>query len=134
MTTLTAAVFTAVLVPLCGTGIASTEAETDTDQCLAPYFEIRSGESAIEAFPLRKTETRVTIAGVIAEVTVRQTYANTGSATIEARYLFPASTRAAVHGMEMKIGERQVVAKIEERVKAKATFLWRGAEGAAEPS
>ncbi|MEM7384225.1 MAG: VIT and VWA domain-containing protein [Verrucomicrobiota bacterium] len=92
------------------------------DRCLAPFFEIKGGETSIERFPLRKTETRVTIAGVIAEVTVTQIYANTGSETIEAKYLFPASTRAAIHGMSMTIGDRRVSARIEEKKKAKENY------------
>ena len=59
---------------------------------------------------------------MIAEVTVEQTYANTGDSPIEAVYVFPASTRAAVHGVEMRIGERVIVAKIQEKEQAKATY------------
>ena len=93
------------------------------DQCLAPYFHVESaGEISSEQFPLRNTKAKVNIAGVIAEVTIIQTYVNTGSKTIEAQYIFPASTRAAVHGMEMKIGERLTVAKIAEKEKAKKTY------------
>ena len=106
-----------VLFPLSGFS------EEKIDQCLAPYFQIESsGESSTESFPLRRTKTSVSIAGIIADVTITQVYANTGDGTIEARYLFPASTRAAVHGMEMKIGDRQVTAKIQERAKAKQTY------------
>ena len=117
-TTFAAAILTFLLPPL-----LSSAAGADPDRCLAPYFEIQSsGETSVETFPLRNTDTQVRIAGVIAEVTIRQTYVNTGSGVIEATYLFPASTRAAVHGMEMKIGERLVKAKIQEKQKAKATF------------
>ena len=42
---------------------------------------------------------------MIADVTVTQTYRNDGDRTISARYVFPASTRAAVYGMKMKIGD-----------------------------
>ena len=105
------------------------EGGNTTDRSLAPYFVVQSsGETSAETFPLRNTDARVTITGVIAQVTVRQTYVNTGAGAIEATYLFPASTRAAVHGMEMKIGERLVRAKIEERQKAKATYAKAKAE------
>jgi Ca-activated chloride channel family protein len=48
----------------------------------------------------------VSIAGVIARVQVHQVFENTGRVPIEAVYVFPASTRAAVHGVRMKIGQR----------------------------
>lgn len=92
------------------------------DQCLAPYFLIGSEDGSTEQFPLRETSTRVTIAGVIAAVEVKQVYVNQAAGPIEAVYIFPASTRAAVHGMEMRIGERHVVARIQERKEAKATY------------
>ena len=40
--------------------------------------------------------------------------------TFIARYVFPGSTRAAVHGMTMTIGDRRVVARIQEREEARA--------------
>ena len=52
------------------------------------------------------------IDGVIAEVTLEQVYENNGSRPLEAVYVFPASTRAAVHAMEMTVGERTIHAKI----------------------
>lgn len=101
--------------------LAAVPAIADEDRSLAPRFEV-GGEENAEHFPLKSTEVRATIAGVIAEVTVEQTYANTGDGPIEATYVFPASTRAAVHGVEMKIGERVIVAEIQEKKQAQATY------------
>ncbi len=42
----------------------------------------------------------VKISGVIADVTVTQTYRNEGQRAIEARYVFPGSTRAAVGALQ----------------------------------
>ena len=39
---------------------------------------------------------------------------------IEAIYVFPASTRAAVHGMTLTTGDRVIAARVKESVKAKA--------------
>ena len=93
-------------------------AENNDTRTLAPYFEVTGGST----FPLQKTDVAVQVAGTIADVMVTQTYANLGGTPIEARYVFPASTRAAVHGMEMNVGGRVIVAKIEEKVKAQATY------------
>ena len=78
------------------------------------------GQPGIDRLPLKQTDVVVNINGVIADVTVLQKYTNNGTRPISARYIFPASTRAAVHGMTMKIGEDVIVAKVQERKAAKA--------------
>ncbi len=76
------------------------------DKTLSPYFQVESEESSLEHFPLKSTDVNVSISGVIANVVVRQVYSNNGNTPINGHYLFPGSTRAAVHGMQMIIGER----------------------------
>ena len=101
-----------------------------TDKSLSPYFMIKSGaENGVESFPLKSTSAEVKIAGVIADVKVTQVYKNDGNSPIEAMYVFPGSTRAAVYGMQMTIGERVRVAKIKEREEAKHTYEQAKAEG-----
>ena len=92
---------------------ASALADTD-----APHFEIVGSTDTAAAFPLKSTQVRASIAGVIAEVELTQTYANTGKQAIEAVYVFPGSTRAAVQGMEVRIGDRVITATIQEKQKA----------------
>ena len=79
--------------------------------------------------PLKSTWVEVNISGVIADVTVRQTYKNEGQRTLEAIYIFPASTRAAVYGMKMTIGERTLIAEIQEREKARQNYEQAKREG-----
>jgi len=88
----------------------------------SPHFQITSSESALDSLPLKASKTKVSISGSIAQVELRQTYANTGGVPIEAVYIFPGSTRSAVHGMEMKIGEKIIVAQIKERKQARKTY------------
>jgi len=95
--------------------------ELPPDRPGVPYFEIVDGNSG-EIMPLKSTAATVEIAGVIAYVTVKQVYQNRGKNPIEAVYVFPGSARAAVHAMQMKIGERTIVAKIEEREKARNDY------------
>jgi Ca-activated chloride channel family protein len=101
---------------------------TSDDKTLSPYFFIE-GDPTVDRLPLAKTDVRVNVAGVIADVKVTQTYKNAGSRPIHAEYVFPGSTRAAVHGMRMKIGERVVVAKIKEREAASKQFAEAKAAG-----
>jgi len=100
-----------------------------TDKTLSPYFVVDGGESGIDALPLKATSATVDVAGVIASVTVEQTYANMGTAPLHARYVFPASTRAAVHGMTLTVGDRTIEARIQERQQARATYERARAEG-----
>ena len=80
----------------------------------SPYFHITS-ESTEESFPLLSTKADVHISGPIANVKITQVYQNNGTAPIEATYVFPSSTRAAVHHMQMTIGDRVIVAEIKEK-------------------
>ena len=97
-------------------------AESSEEISLSPYFFIEGGESSLEHFPLKDTRVEVSISGVIAAVTVRQVYSNMGGVPINGTYIFPGSTRAAVHGMKMTIGERVIHAKIKEKEQARKAF------------
>jgi Ca-activated chloride channel homolog len=111
-------------VSIAATQVAGAQpaAEPEVDRSLAPYFVVPGGEGAVESLPLKETSAEVSIAGVIARVKVKQLYENTGKTPIEAVYVFPASTRAAVHGMRMKIGQRTIEARIDRRAKARADY------------
>ena len=97
-------------------------AEAPADKTLSPYFFVEGAKPGVEALPLESTKADVRVTGMIADVTVKQTYKNEGDTTISARYVFPASTRAAVYGMTMKIGQRVIVAKIKEREEARKEY------------
>jgi Ca-activated chloride channel family protein len=83
----------------------------------------------VDALPLKATSASIQVSGVIASVTVKQTYANDGERPLNARYVFPASTRAAVHGMKMSVGDRVIRAVVAEREKARATYERARSEG-----
>jgi len=92
------------------------------DKTLSPYFYIQSDDPETDRLPLKSTSAKVNIAGVIADVTITQKYTNEGKKPIEAIYVFPASTQAAVYSMVMTIGERVIVARIQERGKARQEY------------
>ena len=100
------------------TGVTFAAADTEP---ASPYFQIH-GEHRTDVFPLKTSHAEVGIAGTIATVTLTQTYTNDGENPIDATYLFPASTGAAVNGMTMKIGERVLEAKIERKEQARKKF------------
>ena len=101
----------------------------DDDKTLSPYFFVKSESNETEQLPLKATSANVNIAGVIADVTVKQVYVNSGKNVIEAIYIFPASTRAAVYSMKMKVGDRLITAKIQEKQKARQDYEQAKNEG-----
>jgi Ca-activated chloride channel homolog len=92
------------------------------DKTLSPYFFVKSEDPALDQLPLKSTSANVTISGVIADVTVTQVYKNEGKKPLEAIYVFPGSTRAAVYGMKMAIGKRVINARIEKREEARKQY------------
>ena len=96
-------------------------AQSQDDKTLSPYFFVQ-GDPSMDHLPLKDTRVDIAVSGVIADVKVVQTYRNEGSRPINASYVFPASTRAAVYAMRMRIGDQIIVAKIKERQAAKQEF------------
>ena len=103
-------------------GPASANECDGCDRSLAPRLWIPDGDPALDPLPLKSSHADIRINGPIAQVTVTQRYGNTGTRAINARYVFPGSTRAAVHGLTMKIGDRVVKAQIKEKEEAAKIF------------
>lgn len=85
----------------------------------SPYLLVSSSDAIV---PLKSTHADVHITGTIAHVKLTQVYQNLGTTPIEATYIFPLSTKAAVHDMNMKIGDRRIHAKVYEKKKAKKVY------------
>ncbi|PYS70705.1 MAG: trypsin [Acidobacteria bacterium] len=103
-------------------------AQTQEDKTLAPYFFVQ-GDPNVDHLPLKNTSVEISVSGVIADVKVVQTYRNEGLRPINATYVFPASTRAAVYAMRMTIGNDVIVAKIKEKEQARNDFEAAKREG-----
>jgi len=100
----------------------------EVGESLSPYFFVE-GDPEVDHFPLLSTEAQINIAGIIAEVELTQVYSNDGEATIEAIYVFPLGTKSAIHAMKMKIGNRIIEARIEERETAEEMYEKAKEEG-----
>jgi Ca-activated chloride channel family protein len=96
--------------------------EDGGDKTLSPYFFVKSDDPKLDQLPLKSTSAVANISGVIADVVVTQVYKNEGKKALEAIYVFPASTRAAVYGMKMVIGKRVIEAKIKKRDEARKDY------------
>lgn len=98
-----------------------------TEIAAAPYLAAADG--SVEELPLVMTSVDVEIAGVVADVRVKQVYENRGDRPIEAVYVFPGSSRAAIYGLELRIGERVIRADVRAKAEARAEYETALAEG-----
>lgn len=108
---------------------AFSQPEEKGDRTLSPYFFVKSDDPKTDQLPLKSTSADVRISGVIADVRVTQVYKNEGARPLEAAYIFPASTRAAVYGMKMIIGERVIEARVGKREEARREYEQARREG-----
>lgn len=69
-----------------------------------------------------ETDVHFRIRGLLAEVTVEQTYRNDSADWLEGRYLLPLPETAAVHALNLQIGERLVVGEVKEKAEAQAIY------------
>lgn len=99
------------------------------EKTLSPFFFVQTDDPELDQLPLKGVSATVRISGVIADVTIEQVYTNEGGKPLEATYVFPASTRAAVYGMEMTIGDRTITAEIREREQARQEYEQAREEG-----
>jgi Ca-activated chloride channel family protein len=94
----------------------------DLTRTLAPYFVVDHAPPGVDALPLKSTRVDARVSGVITDVKVTQIYRNEGTTPLEARYVFPASTRAAVYALRLRVGNRVVDAQIREKQQARAEY------------
>jgi Ca-activated chloride channel family protein len=119
-------VFAALLI------VAWSPAQADDAEAAAPegpYFHVASDDPGVDRLPLKRTQVDARIVGPIADVRVTQVYRNEGQRTIEARYVFPGSTQAAVNAMTVRLGDRVLNATIREKQRARIEFEAAKKEG-----
>jgi Ca-activated chloride channel family protein len=71
---------------------------------------------------IQSSKVHFDISGMIATVSVQQTFRNTTDRFVEGVYAFPLPDDAAVRALEMEIGERLIVGKIREKEEAKKIY------------
>ena len=88
--------------------------QTKSTKRSIPYFECHVPEhTGVSRLPLQSYSVDARIAGTIADVNLTQTFINSFNTPLEVTYVFPGSSKSAVYGLTMKIGERIVVAEIQ---------------------
>lgn len=92
-----------------------------------PHLEVR-GDAALE-LPLRHTDVKAEVSGIVARVEVTQTFANASSTPIEAVYVFPLPEHSAVEGFTLVAGDRRIEAEVKRRAEARRTYEAARAQG-----
>lgn len=72
--------------------------------------------------PIAGLDVELSVTGAMIHGKLTQRFQNPTSEVIEALYVFPLPDRAAVHHMEMRIGERRIVSVVQEREQARRTY------------
>jgi len=103
--------------------------DSEARKAESPYFHVSGSDGSVDRLPLKSTRVDVRIVGVIADVTVTQHYRNEGQRALEARYVFPGSTASAVYAMNVRLGERLLIAKIREKQQARIEYEAAKQEG-----
>ena len=75
------------------------------------------------------SKVHVNVQGLVAEVQIRQEFANTSKDWQEAVYVLPLPENAAINGMEMVVGDRRIVGKVRERAAAQKVYQQAKAAG-----
>ena len=93
--------------------------QLDADRADRPPPALASARGDL---PLRAVTVRATVVGHTADVEVEQTFENTFDEVLEVSYVFPLPDLAAVTRCELRVGERVVTAKLEERGAARELY------------
>ena len=91
-------------------------------------FRGAEGESYARA-PEVKTVVEIDVAGPVARTVVRQLFDNPGERWMEGVYVFPLPEGAAVDGLKLRIGERLIEGRIDERAQARQRYETARREG-----
>jgi Ca-activated chloride channel homolog len=89
---------------------------------------LRSAEGYAAA-PKMSTEVAVEITGIIARTRVTQVFHNPGADFVEGVYVFPLPEKAAVDRLWMRIGERVIEGRVQEKAEARRTYEKARGEG-----
>jgi Ca-activated chloride channel family protein len=90
---------------------------------------LRKTPGGLVPLPVLDLRIRLEVTGILIHGAVTQRFRNPTPEVIECVYVFPLPERAAVHRMEMRIGERRIVSVIKEREEARQVYERARQEG-----
>ena len=90
---------------------------------------LRKTPGGLVPLPVLDLRVRLEVTGILIHGALTQRFRNPSPEVIECVYVFPLPERAAVHRMEMRIGERRIVSVIREREEARQIYEQARQEG-----
>ena len=98
--------------------------EKELDRAAQPDEEAGFGALSTEQghLPLQAMDVTGRVTGLVSEVALRQTFVNTHAEPMEATYIFPLPSRAAVTSFRMEVGGRVIQGEIKERGQARQDY------------
>lgn len=90
---------------------------------------LRKTPDGLAPLPILGLKVRLEVTGILVHGVVTQSFLNPTPDVIECVYVFPLPERAAVHRMEMRIGERRIVSIIKEKEEARQIYEQARQEG-----
>ncbi|MGY8736486.1 MAG: VIT domain-containing protein, partial [bacterium] len=98
----------------------------DELQAGGPLFQTKDG---YRQAPTLGTDVEIDAAGLIARTKVTQRFTNPTEEWVEGIYAFPLPEGSAVDSLRLRIGDRIIEGRVEERARAKATYQKAKREG-----
>ncbi len=87
------------------------------------------GREGYTPAPKVSTEVGIEVKGIVARTRVKQVFHNPGAEFVEGVYVFPLPEKAAVDRLRMRIGERMVEGRIQEKAEARRAYEKARGEG-----
>ena len=115
------------LILICAAHAPATPMTPRHDSAYGPSC-VGSGEllcrrqDSYSPLPMLAMQIELSVTGFMVHGTVTQEFSNPYAEVIEAVYVFPLPENAAVHKMEMRIGERRIVSVVQEKEEARKTY------------
>jgi len=120
---ITSTCIVAFLIVLNGAALAQTvrPAPVDPNQTGSGDLFWLSDTGAVP-MPMTDIDVELRVSGVVIDGTLNQAFKNTTGETIEALYVFPLPPDAAVYAMELRVGQRRIVAEVREKEEARRIY------------
>ncbi|MEP5567479.1 MAG: marine proteobacterial sortase target protein [Halioglobus sp.] len=117
---LPALIFSAAAILLLAS--AHARSEEGLDSVSSGQMLLRGADQHYQRAVTQSTKVNFAVTGMLAVVTVKQSFRNDGSDWVEGIYAFPLPENAAVRSLKMQVGERLIIGKIREREEAKREY------------
>jgi len=111
---------------LCATGVG---AQGSAQEEVPGSLFLHGSGGAVRSALVQGMQVDIRVSGFVARVQVRQRFQNQAEEWLDGTYLFPLPEMAAVDRMALRVGDRRIEGRIQEREEAKRTFEAARKEG-----